>query len=259
MKEPKWLTELLETMEEPKRTDEAKWITELLERLESADYEKEIYVISAPRCGNTITRYILEFLTGYASYGYVGSGGKSAIDSRGGISRISGHDESGIIFKRHLWSDAGRFTTDKLSHDTRVIAIIRNPLDWYLRYPDGLGFPKHWFNVCADIVDGAISNNFEKTKIVFYESLMTDPAAYVKELAEFIDSPVEKLEKFIVDIDQHMTGRKAPEQHHPNQLEPNLCELSEEERIREWNKLMLKFPESVREFFSLHYPQGKWS
>lgn len=256
MKEPKWLTELLETMKEPKRTEEAKWITERLERLESADYEKEIYVFSTPRCGNTITRYILEFLTGYASYGYIGSGGRRAIDGRGGVDHRSERDMSGIIFKRHLWSDAGRFTTDKLSQDTRAITIIRNPLDWYRRQALS---PPGWIDVYTDIVDGAMSNSFEKTKIVFYESLMTDPAAYVRELAEFIDSPVEKLEKFIADIDQHMTGRKAPEQHHPNQLEPNLCGLSEEERIREWNELMLKFPEPVREFFNRHYPQGKWS
>jgi hypothetical protein len=236
-------------------SDEPVWVTDLREKVESVDYEKEIYVISAPRCGNTITRYILEHLTGYMSYGYIGSGGPTGIDSRGIATDIEPRDESGIIFKRHS-GGPGRYTTDKMSPDTRMITIIRNPLDWSLRTAT---LPGNWIELYTDVVSRALSNDFKKAKIIFYESLMTEPETYVKQLAEFIDSPTERIDIFIKNIDVHMNGKKAPEQRTPNKLEPNLQGLSEEVRIHKWNAFISKFPKHVQDFFNHHYPDGKWN
>lgn len=231
------------------------WSLELRNRIESPDYKQEIYVISVPRSGNTITRYILEHLTRYESYGYAGSGGRSAIDNRCIAANIPTRDKSGIIFKRHAWSHQCRFSTDKESQDVVCITVIRNPLDIKLRREKLT--PNTW-ETYTDVVTGALKSN-KPGKIVFYETLMSDPERYVRELAQLVRCPQDRLDEFLKDIDSHLSGpKKAPEQLTPNQLEPNVRNLPEDERINNWNQLMCLFPDRVQEFFNYHYPNGRW-
>lgn len=231
------------------------WAQALRREIEEADYEKEIYLLSAPRQGNTITRYILEHLTGYKSYGYIGSGGTGGIDSRGRVAQnIKSSDKSGIIWKRHQYDHLGRFETEKQSPDSCLITIVRNPLDWKMR----VGNSPNWNKNYGAIIEGTLSGEFGRSKFVFYEEMVSDPSRYTKGLADFIDSPPERLEAFLENIGTHMNGKKAPEQKTPNQLEPNLSKFSEEERIQRWNDLMSKFSEPVQEFFNRNYPNGQW-
>jgi len=226
----------------------------LKESVEAPDYEKEIFVISVPRSANTITRYVLEHLTGYNSYGYIGSGGMNSVDSRGVAQNIDTRDSSGIIFKRHAW-EPYRYTNDKAALDKRIVVIIRNPLDVRMRGD----FPESWNKLESGIIENATGNNNSiLTKIFFFESLMSDSTRHVKELAEFIDAPQEKLEKFLVNIDEHMSGKKAPEQKTPNRVEPHVRALSEGDRIQKWNALMNSLPEHSQTFFNYHYPNGLW-
>ncbi|MAI39207.1 MAG: hypothetical protein CL599_16925 [Alteromonas sp.] len=232
-----------------------KWAEELRKQVESADYEREIYVLSAPRQGNTITRYILEHLTGYRSYGYIGSGPQDGIENRGSVAQnITSYDTSGIIFKRHEFSHVGRFTTQKEAPDSRLVVIVRNPLDWQRRS----NVPK-WLQQYADIIEGALSSDREHVKIFFYEALMTDRVRYVRELAEFLGSPAERLDTFLAGIESHMEGTKAPEQKTANQLEPNVCNVSDAKNLTDWKHLMSQLPDSVQEFFNHHYPECRWT
>ena len=222
--------------------------------IEAPDYEKEIYVISAPRCANTITRYIVEHLTSYESYGYIGSGDRlTGIDNSPIAKNIDVRDSTGIIFKRHNWAPR-RYTNDKVAPTMKVIAVIRNPLDWRLRN----GFHENWDEWDSQIVSSALEMG-EKAKIFFYEKLMKDPRAYVTEISEFISADEEKIHNFLENIGDHIKGRKAPEQQNPNTFEPNLSKLHHVERVRRWSALMQKFPIEVKDFFEKHYGHdGSW-
>ena len=224
-------------------------------KAESPDYSQEIFLISAPRSANTITRYILEHLTGYTSYGYIGSGGHAGVDNGSVAKNVKNCNATGVIFKRHGW-EPWRYLFKKEAPDKRVITIIRNPLDWRSR---GIEFPDTWKTLDSRLIDSALSYKDHPSKIIFFESLMSDPEGCVRELAEFINSPVDRLEDFIKDIDTHMSGKKAPEQNKPNQVEPNVRKLPADERLREWEKLMSTFSETSQVFFNHHYPGGLWA
>ena len=223
--------------------------------IEAPDYEKEIYVISAPRCANTITRYIVEHLTSYESYGYIGSGEKlTGIDNSSIAKNIDHRDPTGIIFKRHTWQPH-RYTNDKVADIMKVIAVVRNPLDWRRRD----GYCEGWGEWDSQIISHSLDMGEPKAKIFFYEKLMKDPKSYVSEIAEFISADQEKTRVFLENIEHHIRGKKAPEQNNPNALEPNLSDLRYVDRVKHWNALMRKFPTKVRDVFEKRYGHdGSW-
>jgi len=253
--------------------DEA-FFKQLDEKLKATDWEEEIYLLSMPRSANTVTRYILEHLTNYHSYGYIGSGGRQSVDNRGGVSKISANDRSstGIIFKRHGWH-----AIYDPSPETKqsVILIVRNPLDLSLRRDPSMGgrlLPpeKQKKNAVAgfQLINDFLSYDGRKL-VIFYEQLMTDPAGYVKKLANFIDANPQKLQAFLGRLTKHLgspgNARKklAPEQTTPNQCEPNIKRVQATNSVptisTQWTTLIKDAPPDVRAFLIKHYGQDcKW-
>ena len=115
--------------------------------------KKNIFLLSYPRSGNTFTRYILEYLTGMGSYGYMSNYHKKLLKNRfwkpkksemyseyiyDGIERpILNRDSDSEykIIKRH-----GNFADDILEmnnlnvEDNFFILLVRNPIEVAVRH-----------------------------------------------------------------------------------------------------------------------------
>lgn len=167
---------------------------------------EKIYLLSFPRSGNTFTRYILEVLTGFPSRGYDHS------FDRVSISNV-GESSHGIIIKRHGHTAAEEQELANLSPDTKLILLIRNPIENFLRHkPDSFDA----FLRKNETAFGSFFRNLRRYRafsgpkmVVFYEDLATKPAIFVESLHSFVDSPLVGPKEFMAEYDRHFHASRS--------------------------------------------------
>ena len=184
------------------------------------EFDQVIYIISHPRSGNTFLRYILEHITRFRSYGYIGSGNNDSVDNVGVLRGKPDKfwDESGLIRKRHgFYGELKKQTSPK-----KVVFIIRSPIDLQGRAYDIWERPSNRRESGKTRYIRLVQkylNYAESPKMLLrYEDLMSDLPKAVNDVLKFLEfenDPVinQRKKEFFENVDHHIgnSRKRAPE------------------------------------------------
>ena len=210
-------------------------------------YDHSTWVISHPRSGNTYCRYILEHLTRFKSYGYIGSGAPDSVDNAGVLQGCADDffDPTGIIKKRHgFYPEISEETSKK-----NVIFIVRNPIDvrWRCKSDWDKDNPRSfsWMFYLEGINDYLALDDCPKM-VIRYEDLVDKTEAVIDRMLRFLDLSDKagvyiRTNEFLANIDQHrqQSRSRAPE----SRIGNSMCwtkDLSEDSMRAEWDALKTK-------------------
>lgn len=169
---------------------------------------KNIILLSYPRSGNTFTRYILEYLTGFSSSGYNNDFDKPLINHSSTPSQI---------YKRHGHTEEEEEYFIDLDPDhNKLVFLLRHPYECWNRHnnrDNPIPIDRYW-NIINNGDDLNIKNiirfdNFSGQKIiVFYEDLILNHTKYVETLGSFLKVERKRVESMIADFEQHKMNAK---------------------------------------------------
>jgi len=161
--------------------------------------KQNITLLSYPRSGNTFTRYILEFLTGYSSLGYNNDLDKPLLNV----------NKECRIFKKHGHTLEEERYFNNLSRESKFILLLRHPYECYVRHNsihlDTANFIKDFSKKDNLYIKNLIKFNLfmGEKKILFYEQLMTDHESYVQECSSFLNTDQSRVSEFLENYDFH--------------------------------------------------------
>lgn len=166
---------------------------------------KNIVLLSYPRSGNTITRYILEFITNYYSKGYDNYHDASLINQA--------NNNMPYILKNHGHNEQDNYFLNNLSPiNNKLIFLFRHPYESYIRH-NCLEREYCDINSCYNLVATAKDtnllniqkfDNFKGEKInVFYEQLITDHKKFIMLLSDFVKGNSSKTLEIIENYNFH--------------------------------------------------------
>ena len=174
-------------------------------------------LLSYPRCGNTLIRYFLEFVTSQATEGYLNSGldGRSVAATH---KYIFLNGKLPKIYKRHVITNDPIDTVDGQifnQPDNRLILLLRNPLECLIRHAGYARTANHLQEtVRCDDREGCPQNYFTniqvydnwkgEKQIFYYEDRITAPVKYWTDLNEFVDGDIKQLQEFLNDLQWHL-------------------------------------------------------
>ncbi len=168
------------------------------------------FILSFPRSGNTLTRFIVEYLTCRPTQGCIGNptGDRPLCESKfTGDKNPLEHVKGSCLFKKShgLYDFAG-------NEPTTIIFIIRNFKEVIVRHCSGTNPDKNTFNIeyyQAQIKQYMelirIYNNSKCPKIcIYYEDLLEKPLDVITTLHQFIgeDSNQEKYQELLDNYDK---------------------------------------------------------
>ena len=250
-------------------TEDHNRLAELKNRINTpGEFEQVIYVISHPRSGNTYTRYILENITRFKSYGYIGSGDLDSIDNAGVLRDVpdSFFDSSGIIRKRHgFYKEMYSQTSPQ-----KVIFILRNPIDikyrdqeiWNSTTPSSFNW-KFYMKLVKQYLE---LSGFPKT-MIRYEDLISNPKNSINSVIAFLDpnasaDMIIRKQDFFDNLDFHIekSRKRTPQSFKAQAMSWAEDFLAVDETPQEWRELESKvrreYPEALE---ALKFVEGLYT
>ena len=173
---------------------------------------KKMLLLSYPRCGNTLMRYFLEFVTSQQTNGY---SDRDAFPIAKECDHIFIDKSLPKIIKKHaIYDHLDREEFDE-SND-RLLLLLRNPMECLIRQCGGsvilnwtlgklenealgISHPKYFFHNIN------FYDNWKGEKHIFYyEDQITRPEVFWPAVNTFVGGNDKKLEEFMANLDWHL-------------------------------------------------------
>ena len=153
---------------------------------------QNVVLLSYPRSGNTFTRYMLEYLTGLSSIGYLGN-----LSSLGAeIPLINKKITKPIIKKLHGLNDNEMKYIKNVDEDGgSLLLLLRDPLECFIRDLGIETTSELFYSIARGECNMFFSNlkiydEFKsKKKIVFYEEMINNPKQFMLKISQFFELP----------------------------------------------------------------------
>ncbi len=187
-------------------------------------------LLSYPRSGNHLVRYLIEYLTERPTLGVIGSEPDTPIYQREGVKLLNNNaleKASPEVIKYHFATDIVSYS-EKYPLDT-LIFILRDPVEAYASHIGETPFlwsKETWReeeqNSLTTHIKPALTqmmeninyfNQFEGNKMfICYEDLVFhNPNQVITELAEFVASPADRLKHLLENLSKYLKdSRRTP-------------------------------------------------